>query len=85
VEARRTVRVGDRDGFHARSCTAIVLLARRYRSRLTIRRGDEEADGRSVFDLMLLNARHGEAVELVAEGDDAEALVAALATLVEAG
>jgi phosphotransferase system HPr (HPr) family protein len=83
-EARRTVVVRHREGFHARPCSAIAETAKRHRARLRIVRGDREADGRSVFDLMMLGVAAGDAVEVVAEGRDAAALVDAIAALIEA-
>jgi phosphotransferase system HPr (HPr) family protein len=85
MTARRVAVLPNRDGLHARSCTAIVTLARKYAATLTIASGDKSGDGRSIFDLMLLGAGKGAALEIAAEGDDADALVAAVAALVESG
>jgi phosphotransferase system HPr (HPr) family protein len=82
-EVRRRVVVRHREGFHARPCSAIAALANRYKSRLRILRGEQEADGRSVFDLMMLTVGPGETVEVVAEGKDASALADAVAALIE--
>jgi phosphotransferase system HPr (HPr) family protein len=81
---RRTCRLVNRDGFHARSVTAIVELARRYGSTLVIAKGEQESDGRSIY-LMLLSAAFGDEVEIRADGEDAAELVAALAQLMESG
>jgi phosphotransferase system HPr (HPr) family protein len=85
VGARKTVTVRNRDGLHARSCTALVTLARKYASALKIANGERFGDGRSIFDLMMLEAGKGSVLVIEAEGDDAEALAAAVAALVESG
>ena len=85
MPAKRTAVLPNRDGLHARSCTAIVTLARKYGATLTIVCGDKCGDGRSIFDLMLLGAGKGASLEIAADGADADALVAAVAALVESG
>ena len=85
MPVHRVAVLPNRDGLHARSCTAIVTLARKYAAALTIAYGDKCGDGRSIFDLMLLAAGKGASLEITAEGADAEALVAAIAALVESG
>jgi phosphocarrier protein len=48
-----------------------------------VRRGRQEVDGKSIFALMTLVAGGSTRLELVAEGPDAEALVEAVAALIE--
>ena len=52
---------------------------------LTIACAGKSGDGRSIFDLMLLGAGKGAVLEITADGKDADALVAAVAALVESG
>jgi len=44
--------------------------------------GTEQVDGRSAMSMMLLDAPHGTRLRLLARGDDAAALLDALADLV---
>ena len=85
MAATRSVVLPNRDGLHARSCTAIVTLARRHAATLVVRCGDKAGDGRSIFDLMLLGAGKGAVLDLEAEGSDADVLLAAVAALIESG
>ena len=85
TETRRTCRVRNREGFHARSCTAIVQLVRKHKGSVRIAKGGQEADGASVFDLMLLSAAFGDEVEIRASGEDAETVADALVALFDAG
>jgi phosphotransferase system HPr (HPr) family protein len=82
--ARRTLRVENQAGLHARSCTNIVAVARKFRSEIRFRRGAVDADAKSIFDLMLLNAAKGVDLEATATGEDAEAALAALDALFRA-
>ena len=75
----------NRTGLHARPCHAIVSAALEYDSSLRIRCSGREVDGRSILELMTLEAGPGADLELLAEGPDATRLVARLTSLVEAG
>lgn len=83
TDVRRTVRVGDPDGFHARPCAAIARAAQRFRCRVVIVHEGREADARSVLEMMTLGVLTRTEIEIRATGDDAGACVAALLPLVE--
>ncbi len=53
----------------------------RFRSDLLIRSGDQQVNGKSILELMTLNAALGTELELRARGADAEQLVQALEAL----
>jgi phosphocarrier protein len=83
VELRRTVRVANAQGLHARPCHAVVSRALAYPCELRIRSGGREVNGKSILELMTLSAGPGTELELVAKGADAEALLTELAQLFE--
>ena len=85
VEHRRTVRVVNAQGLHARPCHAIVSRALAFQSELRIRSRNREVNGKSILELMTLSAGPGAELELVARGADAEALLAELERLFESG
>lgn len=63
-----------------------VDLAVTFRSRIrvcNVTRSGEMLDGRSAFEMMLLEATCGNVIRLEAQGPDAQAMVAALVELVE--
>jgi phosphocarrier protein len=82
-EFRRTVRVVNAQGLHARPCHAIVSRALARASELRIRSRDREVNGKSILELMTLAAGPGTELELVARGADAELLLTELAQLFE--
>ncbi len=85
AEARLLVRIHNPTGLHARPCHAVVTAALAFRSELRVRAGGREVNGKSILELMTLNAGADSEVELVARGEDAEALLARLGTLFAAG
>jgi phosphotransferase system HPr (HPr) family protein len=60
-------------------------LARQFQSRIELVRDDRRVEASSIIDLLTLGAAQGTELILVAEGDDAEEAVEALAKLVESG
>jgi phosphotransferase system HPr (HPr) family protein len=85
LEARRSVRIVNRTGLHARPCHSIVSTALEHESELRIAFGGREVNGRSILELMTLEAGPDAMLELIATGPDADSLVERLATLVESG
>jgi phosphocarrier protein HPr len=81
----RTVIVVNQLGMHARAAAKFVHLAARYESRVRVARLGREMDGKSIMGLLLLAAANGTEVTISAEGADEQAVVEALASLVETG
>jgi phosphotransferase system HPr (HPr) family protein len=70
----RTVTLRGENGLHARVAVRIVQWARRFEARLRIGRGgNQNADARSILQLLSLGAASGERLEITAEGPDEEA------------
>jgi phosphotransferase system HPr (HPr) family protein len=72
-------------GLHARPCHAVVALSMDHASEVRVACGEREVNGKSILELMTLGASKGMTLQFCAEGSDAEALVAALVSLVESG
>jgi len=84
----REVIVVNSEGFHARPVMMFTDMAKLFRANIAvtnISQGHEVIDGKSPMHLMLLNAPKGSQVRISAEGEDAEAAVAALVGLVQRG
>lgn len=71
-------------GLHARPASQFVVLAGRFESEITVGRGKEWVDGRSVLSLLSLAAGNGTRLRIRAVGVDAEEAVEALGELLEA-
>ncbi len=85
VTLEREVVIPNKEGLHFRPIMQFVDLAGRFRVRVTVQCQGRKADGRSPMELLMLVATQGCKLKVVAEGEDAEAALAALAGLVEAG
>lgn len=77
----RQVIVNHAAGLHARPCLAIVTTVRRYRSKVTLRSGDSEADAGDILQVMSLGVPQGSQVTLSAVGPDADDVLGALERL----
>jgi phosphotransferase system HPr (HPr) family protein len=68
-------------GLHARPAALFVQEANKFAADITVLLGEEQADAKSILDLLLLGASQGSTVTVRAEGPDADAALAALADL----
>lgn len=84
--ASRDIVVRNRNGLHARPAMQFVDLANTFAASIKVRRTDDmavEADGKSIMQMMILEAMPGTPLRIEADGDDAERAVAQLAELFE--
>lgn len=70
-------------GLHARAAAKFVRCAGGFESQLNIVRGDLRVDGKSIMGVLLLAAPQGTVLEIIVEGADEEAAIAAVTALVE--
>ena len=82
---RRTVRITNSRGLHARAAAKLVAVAERFSSSVSVSRHGETVPACSIMGLMMLGAGQGSRVEIEAEGWDAKEALEAVAGLVEAG
>jgi phosphocarrier protein HPr len=83
-DVSRVVVVGSRVGLHARPAKLVAQEAGRQPVIVRIAKdGKDPVDARSLLSLLALGAKQGDEVTLSAEGDDAEAAVETIASLVE--
>ena len=80
---RKTVTVNLENGLHLVPCSQIAQFARSYDCDVQISKGDLTVDAKNVFDLMTLNASHGTALVLEANGAGAAEAVDGLVNLFE--
>ncbi len=83
ARAEATVQLKNKVGLHARPASLFVQTAKKFRSKIIVRKDDKEADAKSILGVLSLGAECGHWITIVAEGDDAEEAIQALASLVE--
>lgn len=78
MNIQKTVIVQNKQGLHARPAAMFVQVANKYESRITIIRGDERVNGKSIMGILMLGAEQGCQIVLEADGKDAEQAIADL-------
>ncbi|MES1198394.1 MAG: HPr family phosphocarrier protein [Pseudomonadota bacterium] len=84
MSVKRTMEIVNVRGLHARASRRLAELALSYECKITVRREEDEADARSLMDLMMLGAGQGNEIEVEADGPLAAEALDAIAALVAA-
>lgn len=79
ARCRQKLCIANRQGLHARPASLFVQLANRFRSKISVRKADEEVDGKSIMGLLMLAIERGTTIEVCVDGPDAEEAMAAIA------
>jgi phosphocarrier protein HPr len=82
---RRTLKIRNKLGLHARAAVKFVQLAGKFKSEITVRKDGQDANGKSIMGLLTLVAAFGMEIEVEVQGPDAEQAMAALIALVDRG
>ncbi len=80
--SKKTV-VQNKTGLHARPASDFVAAAKKYKSKLTIKTSEEEANAKSIILLLSLGVSAGTEVEICADGEDEAEAVEALVSLID--
>ncbi len=81
--AARELTIVNKLGLHARAAAKLVSLASGFGSDITIKRGDQKVNAKSIMGVMMLAASKGAVIEVFATGEDADEAVAEIARLVD--
>lgn len=75
----------NRLGLHARAAAQLVQTANRFKAEVVVAKDGEEVNGKSIMGLLMLAAPVGSQLRVTVTGDDAEASMQALRTLINDG
>jgi phosphocarrier protein HPr len=78
----RETEIVNRLGLHARAAAKLVHTAGSFQSKITVVKDGEEVDAKSILGILLLAAGQGSQVVVRAEGQDEEAALRAVTTLI---
>lgn len=82
----KQVEIVNKTGLHARPASDFVLTAKKYESKVTVRRLDgEPVNAKSIVRLLAEGIGQGTQIELIIDGPDEEAATAELVALIESG
>lgn len=79
----KQIQVINKLGLHARAAARLVRLCSDYESVIVLHNGEKSVDAKSIMGVMMLAATQGSSLELVVEGDDAEAASEEIVALFE--
>lgn len=82
-DASKTVVITNPQGLHARPAHAFVSKAKDFQSTITIRKGEDVVDGKSILEILTLAAVQGTELVVEAVGPDASQAVVTLGELLE--
>ena len=68
-------------GLHARPAALFVQVVSKYNSNVTVQKGEERVNGRSIMGILTLGAQQNSAVTIYAEGEDADQVIIELESL----
>ena len=77
------VTIMNRLGLHARPAMSFVDTANSFSSNIRVCKGNQEVDGKSIMQMMMLAATQGTLLTLRAQGPDAQDALLALGQLVD--
>ena len=80
--AHAEVQIINKLGLHARASAKLTQLAGAFKSEVWLSRSGRRVNAKSIMGVMMLAAGKGASVTIEAEGDDAEAALAALRKLI---
>ena len=63
-------------GLHARPAAMFVQIASKYDSNITVQKGPEKVNGKSIMGILMLGAQHQSKITVTVDGKDAEAALA---------
>ncbi|MBM3243416.1 MAG: HPr family phosphocarrier protein [Candidatus Omnitrophica bacterium] len=74
--------VKNKQGLHARPAALFVQIANKFDSRITVKRDNEEVNGKSIMGILILGAEQGSSIIIEAEGEDASVALEELEKLI---
>ncbi len=80
--ARAEVQITNKLGLHARASAKLTQVASGYQCELWLSRNGRRVNAKSIMGVMMLAAGKGASIIIDAEGDDADAALAALQKLI---
>ncbi|MBI5894258.1 MAG: HPr family phosphocarrier protein [Deltaproteobacteria bacterium] len=80
--AKKTLIIQNKLGLHARAASQFVQLTNKFKADITISRGRQEVNGKSIMGVMMLAAAKGSKITVTASGEDANSALDAIEKLV---
>jgi phosphocarrier protein HPr len=75
------LKVKNKSGLHARPAAIFVQTAKKFTSKIIVKKGDKIADSKNILQLLSLGIDMGDEIELLVEGPDEEQAINELSKL----
>ena len=72
MTTERSIIIKNKQGLHARPAALFVQIANKYNCDITIQKGKQKINGKSIMGIMMLEAGAGSKIIITAAGEDAE-------------
>ena len=79
------VAISNELGLHLRAAARLVVVANRFKAKVTLSANGKTVDGKSLLGITSLLAKKGTVVTIEADGEDESSAVEALSSLVQGG
>lgn len=81
----RRIRISNDLGLHLRAAGVLARVASEFKCDVTLQRGSQSANAKSIMSVLALAATTGTELQLITDGHDAEHAAERIASLVESG
>ena len=82
MRIQKKLKIINKLGLHARAATKLVTLVNQFDADVTVIHDQKRASAASVMGLLMLETCQGQEISIEADGEDAEAALQAIETLV---
>ncbi len=79
---KTSIEIINKLGLHARASTKFTQTASQFKSEVWVEKNGRRVNAKSIMGVMMLAAAKGSVIEIEANGEDEEAAIAALQTLI---
>ena len=79
----RQAKIQNKLGLHARAASVFVQKAQGFSSQISVRNSNTSADGKSIMNMMMLQASIGSEITIKIDGDDQEQAMIAILALID--
>jgi len=76
-----TLKLKNKSGLHARPAALFVQTAKKFTSKIIVKKGEKTADSKNILQLLSLGIDMGDEIELLVEGSDEEQAINELSKL----
>ena len=70
-------------GLHARAAAKLVQLSNQFHAKVLLEKNGEEADGKSIMDVLMLAGTKGSVITISADGQDEDTALKEICILIE--